>query len=287
MKNVFAQLTLSSLVFTAWLVIVQHGFAFIHDVPPDVLKVQPTGYAYADYPGIFDDIDEGITIEAWVYLNEIPKDRKNSIDRNGNWLIFGKDGSYSATISGRNLRQRQDRDSPEGLAWFDYRLEYDGAGVKGGGRSIYPDTYLRKWVHIALQIATVEDGVNFMSFYDQEWPINPSNAPYMGRINSPLTIGGPTFMYGRQKHIESMKGYIDEVRVSKGMRYNKGGKIRAERPLQADVQTIALWRFEEGAGAHSYRDSSGNGYTLLLGGSLAVHPLSKLATTWGSLKRRN
>ena len=87
-----------------------------------------------------------------------------------------------------------------------------------------------------------------------------------------------------------MKGYIDEVRIPKGAAY--GDKIDAEiRPrcrLRLDVQTIALWHFDVGLGSHIYEDSSGNGYTLHAGGSLAaaVQPRDKLATTWGSLKRR-
>lgn len=75
-----------------------------------------------------------------------------------------------------------------------------------------------------------------------------------------------------QKKNESMIGYIDEVHVSRGWRYPKRGEIQPKRHFLADERTIALWRFEEGPGAPLYSDSSGNGYTLVAGGSLAVHP---------------
>ena len=50
-------------------VIAQH-----ESVPRDVLELHPDGYAYADYPGVFDNaIRGGITIEAWIYLTGKPK----------------------------------------------------------------------------------------------------------------------------------------------------------------------------------------------------------------------
>ena len=82
-----------------------------------------------------------------------------------------------------------------------------------------------------------------------------------------------------------MRGYIDELRISKGWRYVPKGNIHPKRNFRVDDRTIALWRFEEGPGAPFYRDSSGNDYTLFPAGSLDVQPLSKLNITWGSLKQ--
>ncbi len=90
------------------------------------------------------------------------------------------------------------------------------------------------------------------------------------------------------EHFESLNGYIDEFRISKGLRYTEDGSIRPKRRFQADARTIALWHFDEGRFAPRYADSSGNGYTLVAGGSLAgrvVDSRGKLAITWDSLKR--
>ena len=47
-------------------------------VPPDVLELLPKGYVYADYPGVFDDIEgDGLTFETWIYLTARPKERQN------------------------------------------------------------------------------------------------------------------------------------------------------------------------------------------------------------------
>jgi len=92
------------------------------------------------------------------------------------------------------------------------------------------------------------------------------------------------------EHFESLNGYIDEFRISKGLRYAEDGSIRPKRRFQADASTIALWHFDEGRFAPRYADSSGNGYTLVAGGSLAgrvVDPRGKLAITWDSLKRHS
>ena len=112
----------------------------------------------------------------------------------------------------------------------------------------------------------------------------------MGGTPAPFVIGGTPIIQFKegarwgQQHT-SMKGYIDSVRVSMGFRYDVHGNIHPKRRFSADARTIALWHFEEGPGAPSYADASGNGYTLAAGGSLSVHPSDKVATTWGRIKR--
>ena len=290
MKNIFAKL--SSLVFTVWLIVVQHGIVFpdAEDVPHDVFEVRPSVYANADYPGVFDDIHEGITIEAWINVSEIPEDRKNDLDSSGRWVIFSKPGSYRVTMTGRNLSNRFDRMIEGNFAMIDYKLETEKPGATDGEVYTFTGEFLRRWVHIALQITATERGTDVILYYNQMATTDfLERIPPMKRANSPLTIGGPTFMYGRRNHLESMIGYFGEVRISKGMRYDfdRHGEIQADHPFQVDAQTIALWQFAEGANANSYHDSSGNGYTLSLGGYLVVPPHSKLSTTWGNLKRRN
>ena len=62
------------MILTVYLLIALHAFAQPEEVPPDVFEAQPGGYLYADYPGVFDNIEgDGITIEAWIYLTARPK----------------------------------------------------------------------------------------------------------------------------------------------------------------------------------------------------------------------
>ncbi|RKU20060.1 hypothetical protein C6503_06685 [Candidatus Poribacteria bacterium] len=87
-------------------------------------------------------------------------------------------------------------------------------------------------------------------------------------------------------------GYIDEVRISKVIRYNTAKRgFTPQRKFKNDAKTVALWHFDEPSGARAFSDTSGNAYHLMgrngaeTGGTLAVEAEGKLATIWGRLKR--
>ena len=279
-----------------WLIIVDHGFAVPEGIPPDVFKAQRDGYLYADYPGVFDDAEgDGITIEAWIYLTDKPKDGDYWDTSEGHWFIIGKPGGYFVTITGRDLSLSIQQRDPEGTAYVYFGVQStDGKGSASSGGQIRPrDFPLRRWAHIAFQLVVKRDGTHDSTFFDRELFGGFSTNIRMGRVATPLMIGGATPVTFRNglpwgDGYESMKGYIDEVRISKGLRYETKGKalIRPRARFRLDEQTIALWHFDEGPGSRIYRDSSGNDYHLFPGGSLAVDSRGKLATTWGSLKRR-
>ena len=293
-----ADISFGILISIVWLILTQHAYAIPETVPRDVLTLRPDGYVYADHPGVFDDAEgEGITIEAWIYLTERPEDWNyaSANSREGQWIIFAKPSSYFVTITGRDLGSGLDLRDPEGTTYVDFGVQrLDGGGMHSGiwGHEIPPrDFPLRRWAHIAYQISEKGNHTKTMSYYDGIGGGGSFDSA-IGRTDAPLLIGGSgrvTLKNGRYwgREYGSMKGYIDEVRVSKGFRYGDVPRrtIRPKRGLRADGRTIALWRFEEGPGATRYADSSGNGYTLRAGGSLAVEARDKLATTWGSLKR--
>ena len=291
--NTAFSLSISTLI--VWLLMAQPAFGVPEKAPSDVLKLHPGGYVYADHPGVFDGVEgDGITIEAWIYLTERPKEADFRRDGFflGGWIVFAKPGSYFVTIIGGD-RSVHDRPLPKGTAHIVFGVQRPDRNDWGiTTRIIPPEEFpFRRWVHVADQIVVKRDGTDKISFYDGENIGISRFGMAMGRTAAPLLIGGPklvTFENGRQwgREYESMKGYIDEVRVSEGFRYARGAEIQQRRRFRADAKTIALWRFEEGPGAPFYQDSSGNDYTLVAGGSLAVHPRGKLATTWGSLKRR-
>ena len=286
-----------------WLLMVHHGFAVPEGIPPDVFKAQRDGYLYADYPGVFDDAEgEGITIEAWIYLTDRPKDGDYWDTSEGRWLILGKPGSYHVAITGRHLGSPTERDAPEGFTRINFAIERTSEnswGAASTGLPIVPEDFpLRRWVHFAHQIVVNQDDIHKILFYGTVPSYDGKNwsgdrRRLMGHANTPLVIGGPkplppNYKWEWDQRFESMKGYIDEVRISKGASYGEkiGEEIRPRRRFRADARTIALWHFDEGPGAHFYRDSSGNDYHLFPGGSLAVESRGKLATTWGSLIRR-
>ena len=284
-----------ALILSASILVVPRVVALPETVPRDVLTLRPDGYVYADYPGVFDDAEwEGITVEAWIYLTERPEDWDSAPNsREGQWIIFAKPGSYFVSVAGRDLSSGIRRGDPEGTTYIEYGVQ-SGSSTGILGFEVPPHAFpLRRWVHIAYQISVKGNNTQDMPFYDGVGRAIGGFDSAIGRTDAPLLIGGSERLtlnnrWRRGSEYGSMKGYIDEVRVSKGFRYGKVPRriVRLKRGLRADGRTIALWRFEEGRGAAHYADSSGNGYTLRARGSLAVEPRDKLATTWGSLKKR-
>ena len=232
------------------------AFSQPEGVPPDVLELLPKGYVYADCPGVFDDIEGGgLTFETWIYLTARPKERPNGFVPDGQWLIFANPGSYYATMSARTLTDGLDRTRPEGTVWAQFgisqrwQLGWSAAFVK---HEISSDDFpMPRWVHIAYQIAADRPGIRWTQFFDRQHIVpNRAKGP-IGFRESPLLIDGikhvpfenETKWFGPE-HFESLKGYIDEFRISKGLRYPEGGDIQPKRRFQADASTIALWHFD-------------------------------------------
>ena len=91
-------------------------------------------------------------------------------------------------------------------------------------------------------------------------------------------------------------GEIDAIRFSNVARYDLPAKKGIEpfdppHRFESDEHTLALWNFDEPAGADRFRDASGNGKTLIgmngatTSGALAINPRNTaLTTTWGQIK---
>lgn len=94
-------------------------------------------------------------------------------------------------------------------------------------------------------------------------------------------------------------GEIDAIRFSNIARYDLPAEKGIEpfdppHRFESDEHTLALWNFDEPAGADRFRDASGNGNTLIgmngatTSGALAVNPMNtSLTTTWGQIKTRS
>lgn len=294
--------TLWTIVIVAFFV-AANTFAEPEEIPPDVFEAAADGYLYVDYPGVFDDAEgdeafgDGITIEMWIYFTEIPPERQWL--RPYNWVIVAKPASYFISAAGRALEDGFDANMPEGFTRLTFAVEENTEGCCGrgeGGMLYDPGEFpLNRWLHIAFQLVVKKSGTHDTTFIDRFGEGSGRFSAPMGRTEAPLYVGGApkvTFENGDTWNndwgkpvFESMKGYIDEIRISKGWRYVPKGNIHPKRNFRVDKRTIALWRFEEGPGAPFYRDSSGNDYTLFPAGSLDVQPLARRAATWGSLKQ--
>lgn len=243
------------------------------EVPPGgVLAPQAGGYVFVKCPGVFDALnDEGITVEFWFYLTDAPEDWR---DR---WVLLSKPGSYSFYIRGpRTGPDWWPINDPAGTVNFYCRT------LSGGGAEGSMQNPLQCWHHFAFQfrVTKFDAGTSEQRATFFDGMTSSKGSGYESRVYLPddlLFIGGRPG-YG------SLKGWIDEVRISSIWRYTPGEIFKPERESSRDQYTLALWHFNEGDWARQYEDSSGNGYTLLGGGTMLVDRKNRLITAWGSLK---
>ncbi len=88
----------------------------------------------------------------------------------------------------------------------------------------------------------------------------------VGNANGELRIGGST-----REASEGFHGLIDEIRISKGIRYT-ADFVRPSNALEADGTTVALWPFDEGEDVTA-ADSSKNKLTATMPMTPANQPL--------------
>lgn len=221
-------------------------------------------------------LEDGMTIEFWVYLTRPAKEGEW-------WNLVSKPFNLKPWIIMYGIIAE---DFPSGdKMWI--RGGYYGGG--SGIISFSPTSFKPQWLHIAWQGKIGkepgdEEGILLsQDFVNGKFKSNSSGDSVAFLDNNfPLYIGGLPL-----KSVQTFDGLIDEVRISNICRYATLGqeepKVRTR--LKSDKWTVALWHFDEGARATSYADSSGNGYTLLAGGSLAVSLKEKLSICWGRLKK--
>jgi len=196
--------------------------------------------------------DRGYAVEAWIYLERDPN----------------PDERFVVIEEPRTFRISVIHDS-KGT-----RLEYQRHCSLGSWEEAC-DIFLepRKWHHIGLIWCNEGDELNERTYLIKDGRVYPrggwSGPSIQGRLlnKSEVVIIGvrEEKIEGGKKNI-SVIGYIDGIRISKGKRYKwKGEEMRYQIPrgrLKPDMETIALWHFDEGASASSYRDMSGRKNTL-------------------------
>lgn len=213
-----------------------------------------------------DEEFEGLTAEAWVYFEEPPLPFSF-------WSIIGQEGRFRLVLHGN-----------AGVLGASGYTEGANTVVVIGGKNQHPPKV--EWVHVtAIYDAGAGIGTNGKG---GNWCC-PGG--HLIKSNKPLRIGGiipqkPWRHFGGEN--VKLRGYIDEVRISKVVRYVGPEWEVPKGKFEVDEHTISLWHFDEAPGVSRFKDTSGNGHHLwrsgVIGG-LAVEAERKLATTWGQLKR--
>jgi hypothetical protein len=108
---------------------------------------------------------------------------------------------------------------------------------------------LDEWYHLAMSY----DGSTARLFFNGDL-VAEETMSITGQTNTaPLTIGGQCEDYLHR----NLNGKIDEVRISNVCRYT--GDFIPQTHFDPDVNTVALWHFDEGSGYTVY-DATGNGH---------------------------
>ena len=229
------------------------------------------------------DTDE-FTFEAWIYPTTLPKKidaiilsqqvrlyfRKLDFDLDGDFRLIG--GAHLARAKGH-------AEMASGFLKFSSN-QWNHVAFQGGKG--------KRTTIIVNDLTRISGGEIGITLADD---ISHAEHP------QDFTIGG----FG--KNIRSgihgdhfwghFSGYIDEVRISKGMRYNTAKRgFTPRKRFKNDAKTVALWHFDEPKGTREFSDASGNAYHLMgknsaeIGGDFAaVEAEGKLATIWGRLKQ--
>ena len=228
------------------------------------LKSEPE--SYFDVPNnaaLHEGLGNMFTAEAWIF----------TADQAGERMVINKEDSYEFAVRESGIFQAALR--PAGASW-----NWHSSEIKVENE---------KWTHVAI----TWDGKVVRMFVDGK------KAPGEAAIEAPgLFITDASFKVGRRERGDEthsiFDGLIDEVRISKGLRYSGDYPIPVAA-FEADADTVALYHFDEATGS-TIMDFSKNGLDGELKGNAklvpsdspanltAVEPHGKLATLWGKLK---
>jgi Concanavalin A-like lectin/glucanases superfamily len=203
-------------------------------------------FAVPNSPSLAKNIGSNLTVEAWINpAVNIPDDAHTD-----GYIVVNKEDSYELGV--RN-------DDPTAEETFQVALRpadtSDGTAGSWGWDDSGVVIPAKKWTHIAmtwdgLTLRTFVNGKFAMSF---DWAGPDGNKGTVADGSSGSSGGLATLKVGRRGRggdIHSIfNGLIDEVRISKVIRYMEAGFAVPAREFAADADTVALYHFDEASTA--------------------------------------
>ena len=240
-----------------------------------------------------DGTDE-FTFEAWIYPTTPPDNKNTSLTILHQQVVMVIVNNVDSLANALNI------EPPKGDLILLMNSYIDG---KLGTTLSFPIPLVaNQWHHIAYQlngnqktmivndfVKTMQNGQPLGHDLDpRPLPLRPKDFVLGGYGKIIEVPGRPPAKF----FLDSFTGYIDEVRISKDVRYdvNKKG-FMPDGKFKKDAKTVALWHFDEPGGIQEFLDASRNAHHLVgkngakIGNALAVEAEGKLAITWGRLKQ--
>ena len=252
-----------------------------------VLDFETFGY-------LLPDGTDQLTFEAWIYPTTPPPNKDTVL------VILHQQVDMVIVKDGDNWANALNIEPPKGDLILLMSSYLDG---KFGRTISFPISLVpNQWQHIAYQLNGNQITMivnDFVKTNQHGQPLGHDRDPRPVRLRpKDFVLGG----YGKiivlpgrppaKSFLSSFTGYIDEVRISKDVRYDVEKKgFMPDGKFKDDPKTVALWHFDEPGGTRQFSDASGNANHLVgkngakIGNALAVEAEGKLTTTWGRLKQ--
>lgn len=201
------------------------------------------------------DVGGSFTLEWW--MKALPGDNSSEgviCDTNDGWI-------YGNIIFDRDIYGAGDY-GDYGIALSSSRIAF-GVSNANGGTTLCGNTNVADgaWHHIAVTRHNKSGLLRI--FVDGE--LDAQGVGPSGRIDyrdgrpTDYPNSDPFLVIGAEKHdagseYPSFRGWIDEVRISRGIRYTQNF-ARPAQPFTTDAHTLGLYHFDEGAG-NKIKDTS-------------------------------
>lgn len=247
---------------------------------------------FAEHGYIFPRNTGEFTVEVWFY----PKAETEPEPGKSN-IILSQQVRFGLLPNNNNCRRLPIGEKGEVCAYG--RAYLEGGGGAHGPRGMDVPIKKNQWNYMAV---IFKDSIIYVAYNDQIFRRQKEDFLNVitGELRFPewfkhFCVGG----FAKKElvqHIPYFHGEIDAIRFSDIARYDLPAEVGPspfEPPQRfvADRHTLALWNFNDKAGADRFEDESGNGYTLIgMNGAatsraLAVNPANtSITTTWGQIK---
>jgi len=199
-----------------------------------------SGAAYVTIPdsASLDSTTDQLTVECWY----------SRASNQGDWnALVSKNGSDPGSFSGYALHFFGN--IVHGSIQTIPSVGLEGGLATGNSHPSFPG-----WHHYAMQY----DRTNFSLWIDGAVVFAATLPAQLVLSANPLTIGA------QNAGFRAFDGYIDEVRISRAIRYNT--TFSPQTRFVSDSNTVALYHFDEGFGS-VVNDASGNGNNGIITGS--------------------
>jgi hypothetical protein len=198
---------------------------------------------------IGDDSTESITVEAWIYPKSF-----------GNYIV--SDEGYSlSTVSGKGVK-----------------FVVKNGGIVHSITETDANFQTNRWHHIVGMFDNSANKIGVGFDGNIIWSGEDTTTFNLDNNDSPLYVGSFDDFQG------FYNGAMDELRLSDIVRYPSTSYER-DSTFTPDVNTRALWHFNEFAGSTSFSDTSSNGNTLIAQGEASSGPLVLIAPVEGDVFR--